>query len=247
MRLFRRIDNPDRGATMVEYGLIVGVISLMSLSAVTLLGDSTSDSFDKVTAALDNGSTSTQVDSGSEQNGGSGSAGSGTTTTTVPEMTTTTVPETTTTTVPETTTTTAPTTTTTAPEEHGSSATVKGTDSDFTWWNNTKFGGNGEWKAEVTYTNDWIRHQYLTLDVTEVDEKGKKTTTTVKNFYVPAGGSSTFAHWGNDLSEKWGKVKGVVEVRVEVKSIRTSDKNWKPVTYEVNGGKVAKVSAPDTP
>jgi Flp pilus assembly pilin Flp len=237
----------DRGASLVEYGLIVAVISLLSLSAVTLVGDKTATTFDGVTEALEESHNGGPVggDLGTDPDDDSGGSGGGdteetTTTTTVEETTTTTVP------VEETTTTTA------AEEEEeeappGSTAQPTATASDFTWWNVTKNGGNGEWVASVSFANDWIRHQYLKLEVTEIDHKGNKTTTTVNSFYVPAGGSTTFAHWANDLTDNKGRITGVVEVQVKVISITTADENWQPVTYPQTDGPISTVDAPNVP
>lgn len=224
MKLFGKIGTTDRGATMVEYGLIVGVISLLSLSAMTLLGDSTAGSFDKVTAALDDGSTSTPAESGSEGSSGGGSGGSAATTTT-------------TTMAPTTTTTTAPTTTTTvSPEdtlETGSSSAT------MTSWSKNK----GYWDASVEYGNDWEHDQYLTLLVTEINNKGKTNTITVEDFPVPAGGKATFNHADNDLKKKkWGYT-GVVEVKIEVVSVTTMNQSSEEVSYEVSG-EVTTIDAP---
>jgi Flp pilus assembly pilin Flp len=108
-----------------------------------------------------------------------------------------------------------------------------GSSSELYWWDshNTK----GQWKASVSFSNETNRHQYLTLEVTTIDEKGKAKTTTVKDFYVGAGSSSTFTHWSNDIDKNGQKVTGVVEVQVRVISVRTSDQNWKTYSYDVNG------------
>lgn len=220
---------------MVEYGLIVGVISLMSLSAVTLLGDTTGESFDAVTEALDNSANGEAAESsgGESSQGGGGDTGSGaTTTTTAPPTTTTTMPPTTTTTAPP-----AP-TTTTAPDPQGTveagstSATVD------SWKRN-----RGDWTASVEYSNEFGQDQYLTLVVTATDDKGRTTTTTVHGFVVPAGGTATFDHGGNDLRKKRSGYTGVLEVEIEVVSITTTDGNSQEVTYQVDD-QVSTVSAP---
>ncbi|MGD2101719.1 MAG: Flp family type IVb pilin [Acidimicrobiia bacterium] len=224
------MQNRDRGATMVEYGLIVGVISLMSLSAVTLLGDSTGESFDQVTEALDNGSAGGSGGSGGEDDGSGGNGGSGATTTT-------TTPSTTTTTAAPTTTTTAPTTTTTI-SPNGTLKTGSAS-ATLTSWKRNK----GDWTASVEYSNDWEYDQYLTLVITETNHKGQTKTITVEDFRVPAGGSATFDHEDNDL-RKWRKdYTGVLEVEVEVVSVTTTNQNSDEVTYDVEG-ETAKISAP---
>jgi Flp pilus assembly pilin Flp len=228
MRFLARIGNTDRGATMVEYGLIVGVISLMSLSAVTLVGETTSDSFDKVTVALDDGSTSTSVDSGSEAS--SGDSNNGVTTTT-------TAPTTTTTTLPPTTTTTAPTTTTTISPE--GTLETGSTSATLTSWKKNK----GSWDASVEYSNDWEYDQYLTLLVTEIDHTGNTKTITVEDFPVPAGGKTTFNHADNSLRKKKSGYTGVVEVKIEVVGVTIMNQGLDEMSYDVEGDTVT-IDAP---
>jgi Flp pilus assembly pilin Flp len=238
MRFLARIGNTDRGATMVEYGLIVGVISLMSLSAVTLVGETTSDSFDKVTVALDDGSTSTSVDSGSEASSGDSNNGV-TTTTTAPTTTTTTLPPTTTTTttLPPTTTTTAPTTTTTISPE--GTLETGSTSATLTSWKKNK----GSWDASVEYSNDWEYDQYLTLLVTEIDHTGNTKTITVEDFPVPAGGKTTFNHADNSLRKKKSGYTGVVEVKIEVVGVTIMNQGLDEMSYDVEGDTVT-IDAP---
>jgi Flp pilus assembly pilin Flp len=229
---------------MVEYGLIVGVVSLMSLSAVTLLGDNTSESFDKVTTALDQGSAGTVVQSGgSIDQGGSGGGGSGATTTTTlpPATTTTTEPTTTTTTAPTTTSTTTPATTTTTAPTAGPEGSVATGDvsSTLTSWK----GNHGEWTASVDYSNEWGQDQYLTLKITQVDDEGNTTTHTVDGFPVPAGSNARFDYEGNSIKQRRGGITGVVSVTVEVTSVTTTDEGSQPVTYPVSG-QVATIGAP---
>lgn len=268
MQIFTRVQAEERGAGMVEYALITALIALMSFSAVTLLGEETSGTFDEVSTALENaggpGGSSGSVAVGSEGSDGSGGSGATTSTTTpaatttsAPATTTTTLPATTTTTAQATTTTTAPATTTTTAAPTGGSgggtpggsrptAQSTGTKSAFYWWNADKHGGEGAWTASTTYQNSTDRHQYLDLLVTRVDDKGKTTTLEVKGFYVPANGSTTYTLWDNSLDVHKDNVKGTVEVRIDVTSVTTSDENWKSFSYQVDPNPVS-VLAPDTP
>ncbi|MCT1711839.1 Flp family type IVb pilin [Dietzia cinnamea] len=51
-----RLDNrKDRGATAVEYGLMVGLIAVGIILAVTLLGDNLETMFNNVAGRLPNG------------------------------------------------------------------------------------------------------------------------------------------------------------------------------------------------
>ena len=44
--------NGERGATMVEYGLMVALIAVVALAAVTLLGVNVADIFNQIAGAL---------------------------------------------------------------------------------------------------------------------------------------------------------------------------------------------------
>jgi Flp pilus assembly pilin Flp len=257
MRFLKDNINRDRGASMVEYGLLVAVIALVALSAVTLLGDKTDETFTTIAGSLeDDGSASAPGNSdnesgdqngddqnggdqnggdqnGGDQNGGDQNGGDQN-----------------------------------GGDQNGQQgendddeganggsiddanggdqdqeeeeetkpgppSNPTGSTANLTWWNGNKNDGNGAWQASVGYENDTNRHQYLQLEVTRVDEKGVTTKTTINGFYVPANGTSTFSHWDNQFSASRGKLKGVVEVQVRVLGITTSDQNWQPFSYPV--------------
>jgi Flp pilus assembly pilin Flp len=227
---------------MVEYGLITALVSLLSFSAVTLLGDNTEESFDDVTAAFDSSGGGGEVVTtpGDESVPGDGGASPTTTSTTTPATTTTT-------TAPAATTTTAPTTTTTTvPEEGGDTAVPTSSGSEISVWTATKNGGNGTWAASVDFGNDWSSDQILTLKVTTIDHKGKKKTTTVEGFQVPAGGVATFTHDDNTLKVNKGNVTGIMEIQVEVVSITTWNHAGEQVAYPQSGA-TTSISRPDLP
>ena len=48
----RRVENDDKGATAVEYGLMVSLIAVVIIGAVTLLGTKLAGIFTAVTTAL---------------------------------------------------------------------------------------------------------------------------------------------------------------------------------------------------
>jgi Flp pilus assembly pilin Flp len=48
----RRLRRLERGASLVEYALLVALIALAALTAVQFLGDSTSGSLDRSTSSL---------------------------------------------------------------------------------------------------------------------------------------------------------------------------------------------------
>ena len=47
-----RLKREEKGATAVEYGLMVGLIAVVIIGAVTLLGEQLLALFDEITAAL---------------------------------------------------------------------------------------------------------------------------------------------------------------------------------------------------
>ena len=49
-----RIERDDKGATAVEYGLMVTLIAVVIIGAVTLIGTELKDAFDKVATAVTN-------------------------------------------------------------------------------------------------------------------------------------------------------------------------------------------------
>ncbi|MFP3915463.1 MAG: hypothetical protein ACLFWM_11355 [Actinomycetota bacterium] len=123
------------------------------------------------------------------------------------------------------------------------SARVVDSDGAYYWWNDSGTGGEGAWKAGVTFRNDWIRHHYLTLEVTRTRADGTTSTQTVRDFYVGSGSQSTYEAWDNSLTVDGDERRGVVEVQVRVVSIRTSDESWQTETHETDGP-VVTVAAP---
>lgn len=104
----------QRGATLAEYALLVGLVALVCLGAITLLGLRSKDTVEEVSAQVDGGEAPPGDDDGgggggsSDDGGGGGSSGDGggstgdgvTTTTTTTPTTTKPPPTTTTTTTP---------------------------------------------------------------------------------------------------------------------------------------------------
>jgi pilus assembly protein Flp/PilA len=54
LRLFRRLRKDENGATAIEYGLIAGLISVVIITAVTLVGSSLNAVFDYIGDTLSN-------------------------------------------------------------------------------------------------------------------------------------------------------------------------------------------------
>ena len=51
--IFSRVNRDEEGQTLVEYGLIVALISIVSIAALTLVGTSVRDIFQLVAGVLD--------------------------------------------------------------------------------------------------------------------------------------------------------------------------------------------------
>ncbi len=255
---------------MVEYSLIVAVIALMALSTLTLLGDRTETTFTTAADAMDLGTTADGGPVASGSNGAadtgtdeSGANGPGNNTGGADDQNGSNAPDEN----PNNGSASDDDSQGSAPVELDAKEEESGNDeagastpeetapeaspysglaasgAEFFWWNSTANGGYGAWKASTTFKNDTNRHQYLDLLVTRVDEKGVATTITVKSFYVPANGSTTYTLWDNQYDLTKGVATGVVTVKVEVISITTSDKNWQPYSYEADPN-LATVTAP---
>lgn len=119
-----------------------------------------------------------------------------------------------------------------------------GSSSEMFWWDS--WNKQGQWKASVSYRNETNRHQYLKLEVTKIEDDGRKTTSIVNDFYVGAGSSATYTLWNNDIRNNKGAADGVVEVQVKVLSVKTSDQNWQTYNYDVTD-RPASVAAPRLP
>jgi pilus assembly protein Flp/PilA len=52
LRFFRKLRKDENGATAIEYGLIAGLISVVIITAVTLVGTTLSQVFDHVGTTL---------------------------------------------------------------------------------------------------------------------------------------------------------------------------------------------------
>jgi len=52
LRFFRKLRKDENGATAIEYGLIAGLISVVIITAVTLVGSELSNVFDYIGSEL---------------------------------------------------------------------------------------------------------------------------------------------------------------------------------------------------
>ena len=142
-----------------------------------------------------------------------------------PETTSTTTTSTTSTT----TTTTVPPTPTTIPPQAAPPfhTTVSPRQSTMQWWDN--HGSKGAWVARFTYQNDWIRHQYLDIEVTLHHSNGTTTTQQVKGFYVAGNGRSTQEIYDNTIAGTSGNYTGINSVSTRIVAVKTSTENWQSI------------------
>lgn len=128
---------------------------------------------------------------------------------------------------PETTTTIAPTTPTTAvpqaqPPFH---TTVTPGQATMQWWDN--HGSRGAWVARFSYQNDWIRHQYLDIEIVRHHSNGSKKTESVKGFYVAGNGRSIQEVYDNAVQGGGSAgYTGITHVTARITAVRTSNEDW---------------------
>ena len=53
MKLLKRLFREEEGVTLIEYGLIAGLVAVFLIAALTILGDSLNDIFRRVAQELD--------------------------------------------------------------------------------------------------------------------------------------------------------------------------------------------------
>jgi len=159
----------SRGATLVEYALIVALVVVPSVAAITRLDDASGDYYEN--ASDDIGDLpQLGIDTGAGTSVPSGGSTSTTVapTTTVPPTTSTTAPPTTTTTAPPTTTTTAPTTTTTLLRSRISELTNVSTNSGSSY--------NAIARVRIVRNSNGTVVQGASVSVRMVDDNGSVTT-----------------------------------------------------------------------
>lgn len=259
------------GASATEYALLIALIAVICVGAIRVLGSSSSSTFQQSADSLDRNDlglpraddgTEGEPSDGTGSGGGGGGGGeapdpvgpvptnpgsggtdlndassstSSIAPTTDPAISTT-VP-----TVPSTAPTTAPPTTAGG---HGRTVTIRSPQSEWTWFNANGQGGQGEWRAGITFTNPWIRHQYLDIEITKIHHDGTTSVSTVSGHYVAAGSSSTYFSWGNPmtLNASGTVTSGVLSMTIRVTRIETSDDAWRPVIFPGEGS--GTVTAP---
>ena len=213
----------DRGATVVEYALLLALVAVVSIGALSAVGDNSSDQFDE--AASMTGGVATTDDGASappaappvvppvvppaDGGGGGAGGGDGVTTTTAPPAT-----MTTTTTAPpaSTTTTTTPPTTVPAPaalsEWNESGATLQNKN----FWNSSAtvavYGNDGK---PLTTVNASVNIRVVTIIETWDGKPGQRTHETQANL---VNGKATFSDANLPTAAKGGE--HVVAIRYEV-------------------------------
>ena len=219
----------ERGATMIEYALLVSQIAVVSVSTVTMVGHRTGDTFNNMAVALGSDASdsdsdvSTPDDPGADDPGddydpddpddGGGDddeqddPGSG-------------------------------------PGEddaaQGATVEILDTSAELTSWK----GNRGTWTASVPFANAWDHDQELTVEVTQIDSnEGRQVATTV-TIEVTAGGSSVLKVVDNNLSRNGRTYNDIAAVEIRVIAVQTNDANGQPVTYPLDDGPTTTVSHP---
>lgn len=53
LRMFRKFSKNEKGATMIEYGLIAALVSVAAITALTTMGGSLQSMFEQVSSSLE--------------------------------------------------------------------------------------------------------------------------------------------------------------------------------------------------
>lgn len=241
---------------MVEYGLIVAFVAMVSLSVIGWVGAATGDRFEDVAVGL-GAQGGGGVLTGSEAEQSDTAPGGGDSVQDDETDSTPTGPGSDTSGLPS---------DEGAIEDQGeladgdvdeseppgdspspSPAVVAQTASYSSWETRKGGGGDGAWDASVTFYNAATTDQVLTLEVNAVDEKGKKTTTSVE-LTIAAGSEAVYESVGNEVSIRGnGKnFKGVVAVEVRLVSVTAATDSGEIQVQELDDPPVV-IEAPETP
>ncbi len=214
----------DRGASMVEYALLVSLISVVSVTAVAMVGHRTEETFDNMAVALGSEAPTGQ---GEEAGPGSG-PGAGNPDDYDPDYPGDPDPD-----DPD------------NPDDpgqggdetgdpagndptgQGSKVEILDTSAELTEWR----GNQGTWSALVTFANDWDHDQELTVEVTPMDSESGAQPTTTLTVKVASRAQSILALEDHQLSRKGKDFNGIVAVEVRVVSVTTNDADGQPMTY----------------
>lgn len=223
LRRFRhRLHDADRGASLVEYALIVALMIVTSLGAINRIErnadtyyDTTSSRIGALPSSIGDTPTGTALPGGS---GSSSTTAAPTTTSTVPPTTTTTAAPTTTTAAPTTTTTAAPTTTTSTTVVPRSFISATAASSDTS--------GSG-WRPALTVT---IKHK-----TTNANINGATVTVTFRrtNGNLIGTASCTTGTNGQCQARRSGVSDSITTVVATVTSV-TSSPAWDGATASRN-------------
>lgn len=198
---------------MVEYALQVSLISVVSDTAVAMVGHRTEETFDNVAVALGSEAPAGQSEEAGPGSGPAagnpddydpdypGDPGQGGDETGDPAGS--------------------------DPTGQGSKVEILDTSAEFTEWK----GNQGTWSALVTFANDWDHDQELTVEVTPMDSQSGAQPTTTLTAKVASGVQSILALEDHQLSRKGKDFNGIVAVEVRVVSVTTNDAGGQPVTY----------------
>jgi Flp pilus assembly pilin Flp len=235
-RLMKR-QRGDRGAGLVEYGLIASILLVVVVGGMQYVQKSGEKVLDRQAGNINYANNAGGVPTTSTTSSSSSSSStSSSTTTTAPTTPTTVAPATTTTTAaPTTTTTKAPTTTTTAPSNELTSLTFSSVSPKVDWWN----GKDGAWTNGLTFTYGWRNGANVTVSVTRYFGNGK-TESYSQTIWVASGSSTPYLPVNALAKSASGNVD---YVDVTVTKIETQDANWQSRTFNVDSPKV-RIYAP---
>lgn len=99
------------------------------------------------------------------------------------------------------------------------------------WWDD--HGDQGAWVAKATFSFNYNRHAYLTVQVTKKKVNNQTTTTTTNDFYVPANGSAPLEVYDLPYKEP-SSGNDIKSVTFKVTKIRTYTSNWTEQSFTVS-------------
>ena len=214
----------DRGAGVVEYGLLLGIFMIAVVGTLKWVQGQGTSALDRQSGNLDyavndGGSPTTASTSTSTSTSTTTTSSTSTTTSTAPPASSTT------------TTTAAPTTTsTTTPTGSGMTALTATAKPTVDWWN----GKDGAWLDNVTFNYGWKNGATITVQVTR-NYGNNKTATSTESVYIGSGSSTPYLS-ANAFSNS--QASDVVSVDLVVISIKTQDDKWQEQTFLVASPKL---------
>jgi Flp pilus assembly pilin Flp len=183
----------DRGATLVEYSLIIGLVVMGSTASFEMMDERIETNYSQTAADIGQRNLAS-FDVTTTTCGSCGSSTTTSSTTTVPATTTSTTTSTTTTSTTTTSTTTTTTTTTTAPPATTTTAAASGAAS--TSWTDLTYEDNNGWKAKTRVVFLDENGDPMIGAVVQVTITLDGGSTKVKNFTITNSQGKKWLAWG---------------------------------------------------